>query len=208
MVFETGWLGSLEWAVAGRALPGETVSGDAGIVLETGGLALVGAIDGLGHGPAAAEAAEHATKILTQHPGDPLETLFELCHQAMEGTRGGAMTLARIDVAAGTVSWLGIGNVAAYVMRTGPTHSVVAHAVMLRGGIIGYRLPTPLMARDSEMLPGDLLLIGTDGLSSGFEDSVDLGAPTGQLETDNLDECAKDTDDALVMAVRNRGPSR
>jgi len=207
-VFETGWLGPLEWAVGGRALPGETVSGDAGIVLDVDGLALIGAIDGLGHGPAAAEAAEHALKILTQHPGESLETLFELCHQAMEGTRGGAMTLARIDVVAGTVSWLGIGNVAAYVMRTGPTHSVVAHAAMLRGGIIGYRLPTPLQARDSEISPGDLLLIGTDGLGTGFEDSVDLGAPTGQIVTDILDQYAKHTDDALVIAVRNRGPSR
>jgi phosphoserine phosphatase RsbX len=118
------------------------------------------------------------------------------------------MTLARIDLSDSTLSWLGIGNVAAYVIRTGPTESVVAHAVMLRGGIIGFRLPTPLQARAFEMLPGDLLLIGTDGLSSGFEDAVDLSAPTGQLAAGILDHCAKDTDDALVIAVRNRGPSR
>lgn len=205
-MFETGRLGPLEWAVAGQALGGEQVSGDAWIVLETGGQALLGAIDGLGHGPLAAEAAELATKTVTQHPNEPLETLFELCHHALEGTRGVAMTLARIDD--GALSWLGIGNVAAYLIRSAPTHSVVAHAAMLRGGIIGYRLPSPLQVRESPMLPGDLLLIGTDGLSSGFEDAVDLSAPTGQLVTDILTQCAKDTDDALVMAVRNRGPSR
>lgn len=207
-MFETGRLGPLEWAVAGQALAGEQVSGDAWIALETDGLALIGAIDGLGHGPAAAEAAERATKIVTQHAGEPLETLFELCHEAMEGTRGGAMTLARIDLGDGTLSWLGIGNVAAYVIRTGPTESVVAQAVMLRGGIIGYRLPSPLHAREIAMLPGDLLLIGTDGLSAGFEDAIDLSAPTGQLAADILEHCAKNTDDALIIAVRNRGPSR
>lgn len=207
-MFETGRLGPLEWAVAGQALAGEPVSGDAWIALDLGGSALVGAIDGLGHGPAAAEASARATKIVTQHPDEPLESLFELCHQAMEGTRGGAMTLVRIDPDAATLSWLGIGNVAAYIIRTGPTHSIVAHAVMLRGGIIGYRMPPPLPARESELLPGDLLLLGTDGLSSGFEDSVDLSAPTGQLATDLLEQFAKDSDDALVMAVRHRGPSR
>ena len=40
------------------------------------------------------------------------------------------------------------------------------------------------------------------------DSDFDLSAPTGQLATAILEQCAKDTDDALVMAVRNRGPSR
>jgi negative regulator of sigma-B (phosphoserine phosphatase) len=207
-VFETGRAGPFEWAVAGQALAGEPVSGDGWMILEVDGQVLVAVVDGLGHGPAAAEAAQRAITIIRQHPAAPLETLFALCDEALAGTRGGAMTLARIDIADGTLSWLGIGNVGAYLVRMGPTQAEVAHAAMLRGGIIGYQLPAPLVARDSTMQPGDLLLIATDGLVSGFEDGADLSIPTGQLVKDILDQCAKPSDDALIMAVRHRGPTR
>jgi hypothetical protein len=106
------------------------------------------------------------------------------------------------------LSWLGIGNVAAYLVRVSTTGSVVAEAAMLRGGIIGQQLPSPLRVRDTDMLPGDLLLLGTDGLASGFAEAADLSMPTGQLVTEILENCAKGNDDALILAVRNRGPSR
>jgi len=170
-VFETGRLGPLEWAVAGRPLAGESVSGDGWLVVESADQALIGAIDGLGHGEAAAVATQLATKVVSENPGAPLDELFALCHHALEGTRGSAMTLVRI----------GLGD--------GP-------------------LPSPLRVRDTDMLPGDLLLLGTDGLASGFAEGADLSMLTGQLVTEILENCAKGNDDALILAVRNRGPSR
>jgi len=184
------------------------VSGDGWLVVESAGQALIGAIDGLGHGEAAAVAAQLATKVVTENPAAPLDDLFALCHHALEDTRGSAMTLVRIDLDDGTLSWLGIGNVAAYLVRVSTTGSVVAEAAMLRGGIIGQQLPVPIRVRDTAMLPGDLLLLGTDGLANGFEEGADLSRPTGQLVTDILEKCAKGNDDALILAVRNRGPSR
>ncbi|HEY3718167.1 MAG TPA: SpoIIE family protein phosphatase [Jatrophihabitantaceae bacterium] len=207
-MFETGRLGPLEWAVAGRPLAGESVSGDGWLVVESADQALFGAIDGLGHGEAAAVATQLATKVVSENPGAPLDELFALCHHALEGTRGSAMTLVRIGLEDGPLSWLGIGNVAAYLVRVSTTGSVVAEAAMLRGGIIGQQLPSPLRVRDTDMLPGDLLLLGTDGLASGFAEAADLSMPTGPLVTEILENCAKGNDDALLLAVRNRGPSR
>jgi negative regulator of sigma-B (phosphoserine phosphatase) len=65
-VHEDGFIGRIEWAVAGRALPGQRVSGDRGIVLDVGGGAVLFAVlDGLGHGGAAADAASRAAQVLS-----------------------------------------------------------------------------------------------------------------------------------------------
>jgi phosphoserine phosphatase RsbX len=207
-VFESGRVGPLEWAVTGKPLVGERTSGDDWVVTEYPGHALIAVVDGLGHGEAAAVAAQRALRVAADNATEALDRLLTMCHEALEGTRGGAMTLTRIDVDTGSLEWLGIGNVGAYLVRVSTTGSMVAEAAMLRGGILGHTLPTPLKVRETAMLPGDLLLIGTDGLGIGFEDTVDLSMPTTQLVVDLLDRCAKDTDDALILAARNRGPSR
>ena len=41
---------AIEWSVASRALPGQSVSGDLHVVVPTADGALIGVIDGLGHG--------------------------------------------------------------------------------------------------------------------------------------------------------------
>lgn len=201
-------MGPLEWAVAGRAFPGEDVSGDEWFAVDTAGRALVGAIDGLGHGAAAASAAQQAKRTAIEKRDRPLDVLFALVHAALEGSRGAAMTLARIDMSSGALEWVGVGNVAAFLVRIGTMGARPAEAALLRGGVLGLNPPQPLRVRKTMMLPGDLLLFGTDGLTPGFEDGVDLSLPTGQLVTDILERCGRDTDDALVLAVRNRAPSR
>lgn len=207
-MFETGSLGSLEWAVAGAAFPGEDVSGDDWLIVDVAGQALVGAIDGLGHGAAAADAAQRAKRNAIENRAKPLDVLFDLSHAALDRTRGAAMTLARIDMSSGALEWVGVGNVSAFLVRVDTVGAIPAEAALLRGGILGVNPPRPLRVRNTTMLPGDLLLIGTDGLIPGFEDSADLSLPAGQLVTDILERCSRKTDDALVLAVRSRAPSR
>lgn len=207
-MFETGTLGPLEWAVAGTAFPGEEVSGDDWLVLDVPDRALVGAIDGLGHGAAAADAAQRAKRTVIDNRAKPLDVVLELSHAALERSRGAAMTLARIDMSSGALEWVGVGNVAAFLVRVNTVGAKPAEAALLRGGILGVNPPMPLRVRKTMMLPGDLLLIGTDGLIPGFENDADLSLPTGRLVSDTLERCGRSTDDALVLAVRNRAPSR
>ncbi len=65
------WPAALERGEAGAPLAGEDRSGDLAVFAPYEGGALVAAIDGLGHGAAAADAAEAAGAILSERPDDP-----------------------------------------------------------------------------------------------------------------------------------------
>jgi negative regulator of sigma-B (phosphoserine phosphatase) len=207
-VFDSGASGPIEWAVAGQPLPGEDESGDGWVVADTSGATLLGVIDGLGHGPRAAVAARHAAAVLGENPAEPLDALFVLCHQALGGTRGAAITVAVIDHVHATLAWLGVGNVAGSLVRTSPGGPMVQSSVMQRGGVIGHQLPEALRPVRTPIQPGDVLLLGSDGLATGFDDRPDLGQSAAALAQGILAHCAKGTDDALVLVARYRGRYR
>ncbi len=62
---EHGWLGPIEWAAKASARPGENICGDKLIAVDVDGTgALMGVLDGLGHGAEAAEAAKRGVDVL------------------------------------------------------------------------------------------------------------------------------------------------
>ena len=203
---EDGIIDRIEWAVAGRALPGQRVSGDRGVVLDAGdGSVLFAVLDGLGHGAAAADAADRAAQVLSENRAEPLDVLMVLCHRAMSDTRGAAVSLALFG-AADTVHWLGVGNVESRILTAGPIGVTMRATVLLTGGIVGYRLPQNLQAQTVPVRPGDLLLMSTDGIVTESADSgIDLSKSTAEITAEILARHAKDTDDALVLAARHRG---
>src|ERR1700737_1435595 len=108
---EHGWLGPIEWAGKARPRPGENVCGDRLIAVDVDGTgALIGVLDGLGHGAEAAQAANRGVDTLLAARSEPLDVLVQRCHRALSCTRGAAMTLAHIDFQTDTLSWLGVGN--------------------------------------------------------------------------------------------------
>ncbi|MFD4438632.1 SpoIIE family protein phosphatase [Nocardia sp. NPDC058519] len=195
----------MEWSTAGRALPGQDVSGDRALVLDTGAGVLFAVLDGLGHGAPAAEAADRATHILTENCGEPLDVLMVLCHRAMVETRGAAVSLALIEPGE-TLQWLGVGNVDSRLLTLGPAGPELRATMLLTGGIVGYRLPSHLQPQTLPIRPGDLLLMATDGIVAVGPESLDLAKPATAIAGDLLARDAKDTDDALVLAARFRGP--
>ncbi|WP_278264495.1 SpoIIE family protein phosphatase [Nocardia sp. AG03] len=202
---EDGIIGRTEWSTAGRALPGQDVSGDRALVLDTGdGGVLFGVLDGLGHGGAAADAAERAAVILSDNRGEPLDVLMVLCHRAMVETRGAAVSLALIGPGE-TLQWLGVGNVESRLLTLGPAGPELRATMLLTGGIVGYRLPSHLQPQTLPIRPGDLLLMATDGIVAVGPESIDLARPASAIAHDLLARDAKDTDDALVLAARFRG---
>ncbi|MFI1917689.1 SpoIIE family protein phosphatase [Nocardia sp. NPDC020380] len=202
---EDGFIGAIEWAVAGRALPGQRVSGDRCVVLDAGGgSALFAVLDGLGHGAAAADASDRAAQVLSENRAEPLDVLMLLCHRAMSDTRGAAVSLALFD-SADRLHWLGVGNVDSRVVAAAPGKPAVRAAALLVGGIVGYLLPPTLVSQTVSVRPGDLLLMSTDGITSDFADGIDLAKPASEITGEILAKHAKDTDDALVLAARHRG---
>lgn len=195
---------AFEWAIAEIPLPGETAIGDAAVVGHDDGDFLLAAIDGLGHGEEAAAAAIVAAEILRANVTEPLDNLLVLCHQAMQSTRGAAITLARVDSGAGQLSWVGVGNVEAFLIRNTPRGPTAVNGPVLSGGIIGFDLPR-LSVRHVELRRGDLVVLATDGIDHRFVEHLRFGMNVDDLAEHIVGTYARGTDDALVLVSRFRG---
>jgi phosphoserine phosphatase RsbX len=195
----------LDWAVSGRPLPGQAVSGDLAACMPVGDGALLAVIDGLGHGPEAAEAAGIARDTIAAHSSESLASLLRLCHVGLVRTRGAAITLVRVECGAGMLQWVGVGNVEAYlVRRTQGGHGSMTASAVLFGGAVGYRLPPRLRASATDLRPNDLVIMATDGVSGDYVPEVATGQPVDRIAHTILDNHARATDDALVAVARVR----
>lgn len=207
-MFREGRFGPIEWAAVRRPRPGEAVCGDHPVAIEVGdSAALFGVIDGLGHGEGAAAAAQLAAEIIEQRRSEPLDVLVQRCHRALTQTRGVAMTLARVDFETSALSWIGIGNVAADLVAKHPTGLEVRSSALLAGGIVGYRIPQTLSTSQVPMVPGDLLVISSDGIAEQHLDDIDFAAHSATIAEKLVGRYSRDTDDALVLTARHRGTS-
>ncbi|MCX7681941.1 MAG: SpoIIE family protein phosphatase [Anaerolineae bacterium] len=194
----------VEWGFATRALGEYEESGDLCLVKPFPNGVLVAAIDGLGHGPKAAEASKAALGVLTSHAQKPPDLLLKLCHEELKRTRGAVISLASFNALAGTVTWVGVGNVKGLLLSSNGRGGVEREWLLLRGGVVGYNLPNLYPA----VLPvraGDMLIFATDGLRSIFAEELTLGEPPQQMADRILAGYFRGTDDALVVVVRYLG---
>jgi negative regulator of sigma-B (phosphoserine phosphatase) len=202
---DPGILSSLaEWGVAGRAIAGETVSGDAHVLAAFSNGFLAAVVDGLGHGPQAMAAAIRATAALRKHPGGPVEELMRRCHEELRRMRGAVLSLASFSTDNTMMTWLGVGNVEGVLFRAVATAKGKRESLLLRGGVVGYQLP-PLRAATLPVFFGDTLVLATDGISSGFRERSPLGLHPQDYADEILSRWGKHSDDALVLAVRYLG---
>lgn len=187
-------------AYAQACAAGETVSGDMPVVVSCRGGLLVAAIDGLGHGAAAQTAAARAAAALSDGCEQPLPALIEHCHRALEGTRGVALTIARIDAAGRSLTWLGIGNVTGVLVPA--VEGAAAPAVLLLGGVVGEQLPQ-LVPVTLPLVPGDTILLATDGVDGAIADGLRVRGALGPLADGLLRRHRRGPeDDALVLLAR------
>src|SRR3989442_12107856 len=100
----------VEYGVAKIALPGHGQSGDHHAVRCNRNGVLIAAIDGIGHGEGAAEAATGAASILKASVDEPIMSLVEQCHERLRPTRGVGLSVASMDPTHGMMTWLGDGN--------------------------------------------------------------------------------------------------
>ena len=198
------WPPALERGVAGVAHEGERRSGDVAVFAPSGAGALVAVIDGLGHGHAAADAAETAAEVLRRHPDEAPQPLLERCHSALRKTRGAVMTLAWFDVEAGTMAWTGVGNVEARLVR-GPGGADARYdSPVVLGGVVGFNLPR-VRVGVVQLQPGDALAMATDGVAADYSASLEPGVGAQALADRVIARHGKGTDDALAVVVRFLG---
>ena len=123
----------LETGAVCKAAPGEDVSGDAWKALyqPDGGLIVI--VDGLGHGAAAAEAAQKAVRTFDASSHISPASIVSAMNGALRSTRGAAVAVARIDFTAGTMAFAGIGNISGTLIDGEVTRKTVSH-----NGIVGH----------------------------------------------------------------------
>ena len=198
---ERPWPAALERGEAGAPHAGESRSGDLAVFAPYDGGALVATIDGLGHGDAAADAAEAAAAILRERPDDLPEPLLRRCHDALRSTRGVVATLAWFDLTTGALSWTGIGNVEGRLVRAARGRGSSDDSPTLFGGVLGWSLPSIRVVR-TELAPGDCVVMATDGVAADFGSSLMPGVPAPEQAERVLASYARGSDYALVVAVR------
>ena len=197
------WPERLEVGVAERALPGEWRSGDRAVLVAYEGGALVAAIDGLGHGGDAADAADAAAQVLAEHPDDDPEHLLGSCHRALARTRGAVMTLAWFDLVDETLSWTGVGNVEGRLVHAAAGPHAPTHGALTKGGVVGYNMPS-IRVTGTGLEDGDVMVLATDGIESAFASAIRAGGTAQEIADRILEAHAKQSDDALVVVVRYR----
>ncbi|MFF4536695.1 SpoIIE family protein phosphatase [Streptomyces aureus] len=136
-------------------------SGDAWACVRSGDRVTLLLADGLGHGPAAAEASGAAVAELHRLAHLPPDELLGALHPALRRTRGAAVAVARLDLVDLHLDFAGIGNIGAR-LRSGDTWS----PLLSHPGIVGAHRPARLPRSRLPWTPDSLLVMHSDGLPS------------------------------------------
>ncbi len=196
----------LDCGVARAALGGNSKCGDSHVVQPFPNGVLVAALDGIGHGEEACQAAEVAAKLLAAHAEDNVIALLKRCHEALRGTRGAVISLASFNGSQAVMTWSGVGNVEGLLLRA-DHGSPQKESLLLRAGVLGHQLPS-LHAAILPLAPGDMLVFTTDGIRQGFNFAPRMKNTPQKIADQILSEESKGNDDALVLVARFLGANR
>jgi anti-sigma regulatory factor (Ser/Thr protein kinase) len=189
------------WGGVNVPLGGAGESGDGWAVAADGRLAAL-VVDGLGHGPEAAAAAQAAISVFGPRPEVGLERFLQRAHEAMLGTRGGVLGICAIDPAAGELTYAGVGNITGRLLRGPESQGLVSH-----DGTIGTQLALP-RARSwaYRWSRNAAVILASDGIGRHW----DISAYPGLLSHDPAvvaavlhRDHARGADDATVVVVRD-----
>lgn len=137
-------------------IAGETACGDAWAAAVRERRLHLALVDGLGHGPLAADAGIAGLSGWARG-GDDVTQAIQAAHAALRPTRGAAMLAAVVDPAANEVRCCGVGNIAGTVLGE-PPRRMVSH-----NGICGHSM-SRTQAFSYPCVAGTLVVLHSDGL--------------------------------------------
>ncbi|WP_410653759.1 ATP-binding protein [Amycolatopsis sp. cmx-4-54] len=177
------------------AREGEDRCGDGLALASLPGARIIAVVDGLGHGPDAADAAETAIDLFSRNPGRPLRDHLTTMHRTLRQTRGAAVALARIS--GGLLEFCGVGNIGGLVLTPGQSRPLLSMP-----GIVGFTLPDAHV-RTVDLPEHHLVVLHTDGIGTGWRGAAPLGPlPVPALLAADLAHRYRDPhDDATLIAV-------
>ncbi len=175
-------------------------NGDAFVIKQWAESALVGIIDGLGHGQFAHRAAQAARQYVEGHFDRPLDQIFRGVGRACRATRGVVMALARFDWGRERLSFASVGNIEVRIFP-----SAEPFRFTIRRGVLGLNAPNAVVT-EHPWPPDHMLVLHSDGLRThwSWKDVARLAEqPAPVLAQALLRLLAKEDDDATVIVVRN-----
>lgn len=177
---------------------GETVCGDAMLVIHRGHQSLFVVVDGLGHGPHAAAAAIAFCEYVQAHVDEPLDLMLHGADKAVSSTRGAAAMVARVDKRGATIDVAGVGNVALRAWSKERFQPLPMRGVLGRGvrnvRVFRYGLST-----------GDLFALYSDGISGSFDIDTVKHQSAAAIAQSILASHRKAHDDATCVVARYLG---
>jgi phosphoserine phosphatase RsbX len=135
--------------------------GDAGVIEAREGERFLALVDALGHGRSAHEVAIRAVEHLKRNCHEDLVALLAGLHECLKGSGGAVAACCRLQLATGELRCAGMGNITVRVL--GPR----AARFVLRDGILGHMISSP-REETSALLPGDVLILHSDGIQEHF----------------------------------------
>jgi anti-sigma regulatory factor (Ser/Thr protein kinase) len=198
--------GRWRWGAVDVPRGGSGDSGDAWAVAAGTRLTAV-LVDGLGHGPEAAAAANAAIAAFTppaqaEPSSTHLTDLTRQAHEAMRGTRGGVFGTCIIDPDRDELTFAGVGNITGRVLAgTRSSHLVGQH------GTLGIHLAPPTPKQSTHpWAEGATVIMTTDGIDGRWDPAAYPRLlrhhPTVVAATIHRDH-TRDRDDAAVLVLQD-----
>jgi anti-sigma regulatory factor (Ser/Thr protein kinase) len=140
--------------------PGENVIGDGWLARRFANCAIFMVVDGLGHGPFAAEAARAAGRVVSTTTEATPAAILQDCHDALRSTRGAAIGCTVLDFDKGLLHFAGVGNIGGSIVAPGSSRSVTSY-----NGILGHQIHK-LQQFSYPWTQDNILVMHSDGLNT------------------------------------------
>jgi anti-sigma regulatory factor (Ser/Thr protein kinase) len=190
----------LDFGFATRKHPGMDQNGDTFIYRRWNNEALVGVIDGVGHGEKAHKASLRAREYIESHYDLRLESIINGADRACRGTRGVVGGLVKLDWTVDPVklNFCGIGNIECLMVDL---EELEKESLVSRRGLWGKSIPKPMVVRmDWTDKTNKILLIHSDGLKTHWQ--IDDLKESADIANHMLSELARYNDDATIVVVK------
>ncbi|HEY6910200.1 MAG TPA: SpoIIE family protein phosphatase [Myxococcales bacterium] len=158
-------------------------------------------VDGLGHGPLAARAAEVATEAFARTDALPgPEAIVHALHAALRPTRGAALAVAELDRISRTLRFCGVGNIAGVLQDPkGAARGLVSH-----NGIAGHEARR-IQEFAVRWPAGGILVMHSDGITAHWTLKAESGLRprhAGVIAGVIFRDFRRISDDATVIVLR------
>jgi anti-sigma regulatory factor (Ser/Thr protein kinase) len=201
-VGETPTAAQPPFLVGSKSTPklGQDVSGDAWAIRYVSDKLWLTLLDGLGHGPLAADASRRAVDVFMRADADatPAEVMRDV-HAGIKATRGAVMAIAKFEPLNAVLSFAGVGNIVSIVHAGEATQHLLS-----TDGTVGYNMRAVRPA-EARWASGTVFIATTDGVSTrwNLNRHPGLASRHPSLIASVLHrDFARDADDATIVVVK------